>query len=258
MNTPGVKRIWLTDAGSALGLPLAEELLKAGHHLALTACDPAPMRSLQQRYPDQILLLSGDVSDGVQVTAIADQITRSWGALDCAIINVGTGDAADSQGMNPAAQELQLRSNLLACTYCTHEALILLRKGNLPHLIGVCSPAGQRVAASRQLPDACRAGQRYLFESLRADLAGQDIDITLVSAGLEDMPSGRRRSGAPARWPMEKAACFIARRLQRPRRPKEIVFPGRLIQALRLAHLLPTRVQLALGKRSSPPSKDIH
>jgi NAD(P)-dependent dehydrogenase (short-subunit alcohol dehydrogenase family) len=258
MKTPGGRRIWLTDAGSALGLPLAEELLKAGHHLALTALDPAPVRSLQQRYPEQILLLSGDVSDGVQVTAIADQITRSWGALDCAIINVGTGEDAHSEAMNPAAQELQLRSNLLACTYCAHEALILLRQGNLPHLIGVCSPADQPMAASRQLPNACRAAQRFLFESLRADLAGQDIDITLVSAGLEDMPETTRRSGAPARWPMEKAAGFIARHLQHPRRPKEIVFPGRLIQAVRLAHLLPTRMQLALGKRLNPPSNDIH
>lgn len=258
MNKPGVKRIWLTDAGSALGLALAEELLKSGHHLALTASDPAPVQSLQQRYPEQTLLLSGDVRNGVQVTAIADQITRDWGALDCAIINVGSGNDTDSQVMDAAAQELQLRNNLLACTYCTHEALILLRQGNLPHLIGVCSPAGQAVGAVRPLPEACRAGQRFLFESLRADLAGQNIDITLVSAGLEDMPASRRRSGAPGRWPMEKAAGFIARRLQHPRRPKEIVFPGRLIQALRLGHLLPTRLQQAWGKRTTTPSKDIH
>lgn len=258
MNNPGVKRIWLTDAGSALGLALAEELLKSGHRLALTASDSAPMQPLQHKYPEQTLLVAGDVSDGVQVTAIADQITHAWGALDCAIINVGNGNGVDGQVMDAATAEQKLRGNLLACTYCTHEALILLRRGNMPHLIGVCSPAGQSVGASRQLPDACRAGQRHVFESLRADLAGQGIDITLVGVGLEDMPSGRRRSGAPVRWPMEKAAGFIARRLQRPRRPKEIVFPGRLIMALRLVHLLPTRLQLALSKRSLPPSKDIH
>ena len=95
---------------------------------------------------------------------------------------------------------------------------------------------------------ASKAALRYLLESLRLDLAGEGIDVTLVSPGFVDTPLTRRNDfPMPLRWPVEKAARHIARRLER--RPLNISFPAVFIGGLRLLSLLPARLQLALGRR---------
>lgn len=250
MNNPNVKRIWLTGASSGIGLALAEELLTAGHKLALTARTLGPLEALDTRFPGQVLLAPGDVTDGEQVTGIGERINQVWGALDCAILNAGTCEYVDSKQFDAALVERVIRTNLLATTYCIQEALLLLRHGNRPHLVGVCSSVTYLPLTRSEAYGASKAGLRYLLESLRIDLAHENIDVTIVSPGFVDTPLTEKNDfPMPMRWPVAKAARYIAERLQRERRPMEIAFPGPFILALRLLAMLPTRLQLALGKR---------
>lgn len=260
MSNPNARRIWLTGASSGIGFALAEELLIAGHRLALTARTVAPLEELERRFPNQVLLAPGDLTDGEQITAIGDRISQVWGALDCAIINAGTCEYIDSNDFDAALFERVVRTNLLASSYCVQEALILLRKGDQPHLVGVCSSVTYLPLTRSEAYGASKAGMRYLFESLRIDLAHENIDVTVVSPGFVDTPlTAKNDFPMPMRWPVKKAATYIAERLLRSRRPMEIAFPGPFIVILRLLALLPVRAQLALGKRmarSAAQTKD--
>jgi NAD(P)-dependent dehydrogenase (short-subunit alcohol dehydrogenase family) len=254
------RRIWLTGASSGIGLALAEELLKAGEYLALTARTLEPLEDLDKRYPRQVLLVPGDITDGQQVTAIGDRIAQVWGSLDTVILNAGTCEYIDSNHYDAALFERVIRTNLLATSYCVQEALLLLRQGRRPHLVGVSSSVTFLPLPRSEAYGASKAGLRYLFESLRVDLAHEGIDVTVVSPGFVDTPLTAKNDFAmPMRWSVEKAAGYIAKRLQQPRRTMEIAFPGPFILVLRLLALLPTRLQLALGKRlarSSAPASD--
>lgn len=255
MSNPNAKRIWLTGASSGIGESLAEELLIAGHQLALTARTLAPLEALDRRFPGQVLLAPGDLTDSQQVAAIGTLIDQQWGALDCAIINAGTCEYIDSNHFDAALLERVVRTNLLASAYCVQEALLLLRKGTNPHLVGVCSSVTYLPLPRSEAYGASKAGMRYLFESLRIDLAHENIDVTLVSPGFVDTPLTAKNDFAmPMSWPVKKAASYIAQGLQRRRRPLEIAFPGPFILALRLLALLPARLQLALGKRMARSS----
>lgn len=251
MGNPNARRIWLTGASRGIGLALAEQLLMAGHKLALTARTLEPLETLDKRFPGQVLLAPGDVTDGQQVSSIGDRISQVWGALDCAIINAGTCEYIDSDHFDAALLERVVRTNLLASSYCVQEALLLLRLGKKPHLVGVCSSVTYLPRAGSEAYGASKAGMRYLFESLRLDLAHENIDVTIVSPGFVDMTTSieNNLSTPRLRWPVKKAASYIAERLQRPRRPIEIAFPGPFILTLRLLALLPTRIQLAFSKR---------
>ena len=84
------RRIWLTGASSGIGAHMAEELLKSGATLALSARTLAPLQALSDRFPGQVLLVPGDLTDSAHVRAIGQQIAQAWGALDTVILNAGT------------------------------------------------------------------------------------------------------------------------------------------------------------------------
>lgn len=242
------KRIWLTGASSGIGAALAEILLQQGHRLAVSARNAQALQSLAERYPQQVLLAPGDLSEPQQVRAIGERIAQQWGALDQVILNAGTCEYIDVQRFEAAMVERVMRANLLGASYCVEAALPLLRLGQRPHLVAVSSSVTYLALPRAGAYGASKAALRYLFESLRIDLAASGIEVTLVSPGFVDTPLTQKNDfPMPMRWPVNKAARYIAARLER--RPLEIAFPRPFIAALALLSHLPARLQLALGKR---------
>jgi len=242
------RRIWLTGASSGMGVHMAEELLKSGARLALTARTLAPLKALSDRYPDQVLLVPGDLTDRSQVREIGNRITQLWGALDTVILNAGTCEYVDVRHFDATVIERVVRTNLLATSYCLESALPLLRAGSRPHVVGVVSSVTYWALPRAEAYGASKAGLRYLLQSLRIDLAQEGIDVTLVSPGFVDTPLTEKNDfPMPMRWPAHKAARHICQRLQK--RPLEIAFPPLFIATLRLLASLPKRLQVALGRR---------
>ena len=249
-----VRRIWLTGASSGIGEALAIELLEAGHRLALSARRVAPLEALAKRYPQQVLVLPGDLGEAAQVRAIGAAIAEQWGALDSVILNAGTCEYLEVKAFDASLIERVLRANLLSVSYCIEAALPLLRLGNRPHLVGTASSVTFLALPRAEAYGASKAGLRYLFESLRIDLAAEGIDVSLISPGFVDTPLTAQNDFAmPMRWSVTKAARHIAQRLDK--RPYEIAFPGPFIAALILLAHLPKRLQLALGKRLARSGK---
>lgn len=246
MNRP--QRVWLTGASSGLGAQLAEQLLRQGMHLAVSARSVEPLQALEQRFPGQVLVAAGDLTDAAQVRAIGERIHDHWGALDQVILNAGTCEYIDVQCFEAAMIERVAKTNLFASAYCVEAALPLLRNGNRPHLVGVASAVTYLPLTRSQAYGASKAAVRYLYESLRVDLAREGIDVTVVSPGFVKTPLTDRNDFAmPMLWSAEKAALHIARRL--PKRPMEIAFPGLFITALRAMACLPRRLSLQLTQR---------
>lgn len=242
------RRIWLTGASSGIGAQIAEELLTSGARLALTARTLAPLKALSDRFPGQVLLVPGDLTDIVQVREISKRITQAWGALDTVILNAGTCEYVDVREFDSALIERVVRTNLLANCYCIESALPLLRAGSRPYLVGVVSSVTYWALPRAQAYGASKAGLRYLLESLRIDLAQEGINVTLVSPGFVDTPLTENNDfPMPMRWSAQKAAQHICQRLKK--RPLEIAFPTMFIFSLRLLANLPKRLQVALGKR---------
>ena len=193
MNGPS-RRIWLTGASSGIGAALAEQLLLAGHRLAISARTVEPLQALAARYPEQVLVAPGDLGDSQQVRAIGQRIALHWGALDTLIINAGTCEYVEVVDFQAAMVERVLRANLLSASYCIEVALPLLRDGNEPHLVGVGSSVTYLPLPRAEAYGASKAGLRYLLEALRIDLAAayrlvamygwSDLVFTHVSARI--------------------------------------------------------------------------
>ncbi|WP_415754749.1 SDR family NAD(P)-dependent oxidoreductase [Pseudomonas leptonychotis] len=242
------RRIWLTGASSGIGAALAEQLLQQGHRLALSARTLEPLQALAKRYPQQVLVVAGDLSDADEVRTIGEHITQVWGALDCAILNAGTCEYVEVSTFEAAMIERVMRANLFTASYCIEAALPLLRLGNRPHLVGVGSSVTFMPLPRAEAYGASKAAMRYLMETLRIDLRAENIAVTLVSPGFVDTPLTQKNDFAmPMRWPVDKAARYIAERLAG--QPFEIAFPGPFIAILKLLGCLPKRLQVAIGAR---------
>lgn len=243
-----MSRCWLTGASSGIGAALARCLLEQGHQVALGARRPDSFAPLVAQYPGQVLLAIGDLDAPEQVTQIAEQITRRWGALDLVILNAGTCEYLEPGQFDPALLERVVRTNLFAVSYCLAAALPLLRFGERPHLVVTASSVTWLALPRAGAYGASKAAVRYLLESLRIDLANEGIDATLVNPGFVDTPLTRRNDfPMPQLWSAEHAAQHIAARL--PRRPLEINFPTAFTLLLRLLGALPVRWRLKLGQR---------
>ncbi len=188
MSRTPARRYWLTGASSGIGAALAEEILKTGAQLAVSARSVAPLKILSKRYPGQVLVVAGDLTDSQTVREIGEQIADFWGALDTVILNAGTCEYVDARQFDASIIEHVVRTNLLASSYCIEAALPLLRKGVAPHLVGVASSVTYLPLPRAEAYGASKAGLRYLFESLRLDLAPDGIEVTVVSPGFVETP----------------------------------------------------------------------
>lgn len=250
-----MKRIWLTGASSGIGAALADILLTQGHFLAVSARNVKILESLHRNYPQQVLLLPGDLTEPRVVQAMGQRIGQVWGHLDQVILNAGTCEYLDAGLFEANMIERVMRANLFSAAYCVEAALPLLRKAQRPHLVAVCSSVTYLPLPRAEAYGASKAAMRYLFQSLRIDLVHEGIDVTLVSPGFVDTPLTQQNDfPMPMRWPVGKAAAYITTRLEK--RPLEIAFPGPFIAALRALAILPQRLQLALGKRMVRPVKE--
>lgn len=250
-----MKRIWLTGASSGIGAALAEILLNQGHLLAVSARNAQALETLHAAFPQQVLALPGDLTDPLQVQAIGEQIGQVWGYLDQVILNAGTCEYLDAGHFEANMIERVMRANVFSAAYCVEAALPLLRKVKRPHLVAVCSSVTYLPLPRAEAYGASKAAMRYLFQSLRIDVAHEGIDVTVVSPGFVDTPLTQHNDfPMPMRWPVNKAATYIATRLDK--RPLEIAFPGPFIAVLRLLAALPQRLQLALGKRMARPDTE--
>lgn len=229
IESAGPRRIWLTAADTSIGLAVAAELLEAGHWLALTAASEAPLLTLAGRYPGQVLLVIGDISDGEQLRKMADRIDGHWGALDTAICNAKPYTLIDAA----VAQGVPCADMLTTCLYI-QEALPLLRRGRRAHLVAIVSSEACGDQASSQVT----ADLRQVFKALRIDLAGESIDVSIIDPCL----------CSPQTWPTNKAARHIVEQLQLATRALDISRPQRLASGLRWLAIIPERARLALNR----------
>lgn len=215
------RRYWLTGAGNGIGASLAEAILETGAYLAVSSNSARSCETLSIRYPGQVLITPGNLTDSQTVREIGEHITRQWGALDQVILNAGTTEYVDGQPADHLSIEHIVRSNLLAASFCIEVAMPLLRAGIESHLVGIASPATYLPPSQIE---AGGNGMRHLFESARAELAPAGIDVTLVHPGF-DAPSLEPDDcfPAPCHWSPEEAARQVLDHLVE--RPREVALP---------------------------------
>jgi short-subunit dehydrogenase len=204
-------------------------------------------------------ILAGDVTDPEVRAALVARAEALWTGLDVLINNAGV----SAHGTFATSDEQTLRRvmevNFFAPAELTRAALPLLRRARGAAVVNVCSIIGHRGLPFASEYAASKFALRGWSEALRAELAGQRIDVVLVSPGTTDTGFFdhliAQRAAPPWQGSKPVPASVVAsqtlRALQRGRREIYPNWRGRaLVAANRWFPGLVDRVVKRLGRRS--------
>lgn len=195
----------VTGASKGIGAELARQLAGEGARLVLAARDGAALAGVAaacRRLGAEVLVVPTDVAREADCRALVDATIARFGRLDTLVNNAGaTMWARVDEIRDLAMLDRIIQVNYLGAAYCTAHALPHL-KASRGRIVGIASLTGLTGVPTRSGYAASKHAMRGFFDSLRIELAGTGVTVTMVYPGF--VATGIRENatgpdGRPAR-----------------------------------------------------------
>jgi NAD(P)-dependent dehydrogenase (short-subunit alcohol dehydrogenase family) len=177
----------VTGGSRGLGLYLARELGRQGCKVAICARDLRDLDAARQDLSErgmEVLAVPCDVQDRAQVHALVEQVTVHFGRIDIVVNNAGLLQGAAIETTTVADFELAMDTNFFGGVNVTLAVLPQMRARREGRIVNITSIGGD-IPMPHLLPYDCAKFAALGFsEGLRAELAGEGIDVTTVVPGL--------------------------------------------------------------------------
>ena len=185
MNVNG-KTIWVTGASSGIGRALAVNLSRRGARLILSARSVERLEDCRQACtaPGRHVVLPLDLADAASLEKASQCALQECGPIDILINNGGI-----SQRSVVAETCLEVDRRIMEVNFFGAVTLaklvlpsMLLRKSG--HIVVVSSVTGKFGTPFRSAYAASKYALHGFFESLRAELWGEGIRVTMICPGF--------------------------------------------------------------------------
>jgi short-subunit dehydrogenase len=239
----------ITGASTGIGEELACRLAAQGAKLVLSARREAELERVAARVRSlgaEVTVVSADVAIAADCKQIIDTALARFGRIDTLVNNAGMtmwAKFADIQDVEMLARIMQV--NYMGAVYCTHYALphLIASKGRL---VGIASLTGLVGVPTRTGYAASKHAMRGFFDSLRIELDGEGVSVTMVypgfvATGIRENATGA--DGKPAKIDpvgkdeaMSVAECagIILQAIEQRKREEVMTLKGKLGQWLKL------------------------
>lgn len=233
--------VWLTGASSGIGLAVLAELVHSGHRVIATGRSRERLEALVSEFGSSVIALPGDVTNPEDCRYFQAQL-QALAPIDWAILNAGTCEYMDVSAFDAELVSRVINTNIVGTARGIEAVLPVLRsrrsEGVKPLIAVVGSSACWFPFTRAEAYGASKAGLAYLANSLRADLAGEGIDVSLVSPGFVRTPLTDQNDFAmPFLMEADDAARIMVRDLTRHKAQSH--FPKRFTWMLKLMAYLP-------------------
>lgn len=177
---------FVTGASSGLGMGLALRFASEGYTVALAARRTDRLDELTERIRDaggNALACPCDVRDRDRVHAAVARAEAELGPVDLLIASAGVGKETTAQGLDAADLEWILQVNVLGSAYAVEAVLPGMLDRRRGHLVGIGSLAGYGGLPKGAAYSASKGALKNYFESLRLDLRGTGVAVTVITPG---------------------------------------------------------------------------
>ncbi len=218
----------ITGASSGIGRATALALAREGVHLALAARRAAPLEAVAEATRDlgaRAIALPADVSQRAQAEALVQATLAQLGRLDVLVASAGIYVRGPIETLSAADFERCMAVNFFGTVYPVLAALPGLRAQGSGHIVLLSSVDGKKAIRT----DAPYAASKFAIagfgESLRQDLAGTGVDVSIIFPGRVATPliAGMKIPAISRPIPAERVAQAIVRAIRR--RQAEVILP---------------------------------
>jgi NAD(P)-dependent dehydrogenase (short-subunit alcohol dehydrogenase family) len=229
----------VTGGGRGIGRALAAALVREGARVAIGDVDAAAAAAAAGELGAGTVGLRLDVTDRPSFTAFLDEVERRLGPLDVMVNNAGIMPIGPFEDESDATAIRQLEINLHAVIHGSKEAVRRMRPRGTGHIVNLASIAGRTAAPGGATYAACKHGVVGLSETLRAELRGTGIGVTVVLPAFVDteLAKGTREIRGVRRTAPEDVAEAIVDALRSGR--FEVYVPRSLAPLVWLTGVLP-------------------
>src|SRR5437588_1504360 len=280
--------VLITGASSGIGRGLALELARRGARLGLLARGvnaqqaaamgavagasssstgpllPAPSPRLMEVLEEvnreagttgsanspQAILLPADVRDAKAMRAAANRLREEFGHTDVMIANAGMGATTEATELEPEAVAKLLSVNVIGAVNSVAAVLPEMVKRGSGQLVAISSLSAYRGLRKSAAYCASKASLSAFFESVRIDLIGTGVDVTIIHPGFIETPlTAGRRAQMPFLMEVEYAVKKIIRAIER--RKKSYAFPWQLATIVRAGMIMPNFMYDWIARRNS-------
>jgi short-subunit dehydrogenase len=233
--------VFITGASSGIGRALALELGRRGASLGLLARRAETLRELVaeiEQAGGRAVALPGDVRDAAAVRAAAGELRGRFERIDMLIANAGIATTGHITDVKPEDVSEVMSINVVGAANSVAAVLpeMVARGGG--HLVAISSLSAYRGLPKSAVYCASKAAVSAYFESVRVDLRGTGIDVTIIHPGFIKTPlTAGRKAQMPYLMELDDAIAKILRAIEARR--KSYAFPWQLASIVRAAMLFP-------------------
>lgn len=245
----GGKTVWITGASSGIGKALALEFFRRGAAVVLSARSADKLGELKEILDGietgRCHVVPCDVTDPESVRRAAGAVKSAIGRLDILVNNAGVSQRSTALETESRVERALFEVNFFGAVAVTRNALPWMIETGGGRIVVIGSMAGKFGFPMRSTYCASKHALQGYFETLRAELRGTGVGVTLVCPGRirtdisihslkgDGTVYGRMDAGQERGMPVERCARIIVEAVRRRRKEILIGAPERLLYFIR-------------------------
>jgi short-subunit dehydrogenase len=239
------KLVWITGASGAICGEIARRLAAAGVTVAATARPSDRLDSLAGS-SENITAFPADVLDADALKACAAKVEAELGPIDMVLLGAGMYVPFDIRNIDVDGFHKTMALNVDGVINGVAAALppmLARRQGHVAIMGSLFGYAGWPGNGSY---GASKAAVINLAESLKLELKGTGVDVTIINPGFVDTPLNAAYDPKKKLFVMKTERCARKILEKLPSRPYEIAFPPQVEGFLKTVRNMPRGLSFPL------------
>ena len=235
------KVVLITGASSGIGRGLAIELAKRGAAVGLLARRAEELAGTVKEIEatgGRAIALPADVTDVDAVSKAADQLRAEFGPIDVLIANAGIGGSKPAAQLSAVDVTKIINVNVVGVVNSATTVIPEMVARRQGQIVFISSLAAYRGLPKSAAYCASKAAVSAFAESLRVDLRGSGVEVTIIHPGFIKTPlTAGRQAQMPWLMELDDAVKKMVKAIES--RKKSYAFPWQLATIVRVSMVLP-------------------
>jgi short-subunit dehydrogenase len=243
----------ITGASSGIGRGLAVELAKRGARTALIARRTSVLDEIVGEIESRngtAIAVAADVQDADAIRTAAARVCSAFGPIDVLIANAGVGATTYAGDLRSEEVTNLINVNVLGAVNSVTAVMPDMVARHSGQLVAISSLAAYRGLPKSAAYCASKAALSAFFESLRIDLIGSGVSVTIIHPGFIKTPlTAGREAKMPFLMELDDAVRKIVTAIEKGK--KTYAFPWQLASIVRAGMIMPNFMYDWIAQRSS-------